>query len=173
MKKLSIGAGRGCRTAHLTGWETLDANPDYGPTYVGTVPPLPASVLTQKWDLIEAIHFIEHLYQWEAIEFLKQVWLCLNKGGILVLEQPDFEFCCKVVAGVIDVGKSKKPEYLGKMAIFGEQRKHDVWQAHKWGYSPEELKETLIQCGFLDRNIKILKATKHRPVRDFRIEATK
>lgn len=175
MNKLMIGPGRGARRASAAGWVTLDADERYHPDIVANVPPFPEAVRAQEWDVIEAIHVIEHLYRYQAESLVAECWEVLAPGGVLVLEQPNVAYCAQVILGMVDLEKvpEGKRDYLGILGFYGEQDPNRPLWAHRYGYTPASLTDLAVRSGFDREKVTILSARHHRPVRDFRMEARK
>ena len=167
--KLMIGAGR----KRQRGWTTLDADVNTGADIIATLPPLPDAVLAQQWDEIEMIHVIEHFYLWEARELLPQLRDVLKMGGKLVIEAPNILYAARVLCGLEQpprVAKSKQGKF-DMWPLYGDPRGCNPLYGHRWGYSPETMREELIAAGFDAEKIEELPAQHHVAVRDFRIEA--
>src|SRR5688572_18174245 len=78
LRKLRIGQrGKG-----KDGWVHLDSHPSAD--IVATIPPLPDSVASGSWDVIEAIHIWEHFYKWDAEQLARSIHACLRRGGQLI-----------------------------------------------------------------------------------------
>lgn len=165
MKNLAIGQ-RGQRP----GWTTLDAHPRSGATIVAGVPPLPDVVTKYKWDTVEMIHFLEHLFKWQADELLQEIYKVLAPDGELIIECPDIEFAAKVLLGIIEKPRGHQDQF-DMWPLYGDPRHRDELYGHKWGYTPKTLTADLIKIGFID--IETMPAQSHFPVRDFRIVARK
>jgi hypothetical protein len=154
------------------GAKTLDANPDYQPDYCAVLPPLPRELRQGQWDEIYLFHGIEHFYVWEVPELLSQIHEALAVDGTLIMEQPNVEVAAKVMLGVLPP-MTEKPEASGVNAIYGDPAHQNPWMTHKWGWTPETLRDACVTAGF-----SVVKAGRalSRPFaegRDFRIEATK
>lgn len=160
--KLEIGKrGRGKNE-----WMNLDIK---GADILGSVPPLPERVHSQKWQIIKAIHFWEHLYLWEARKLARECYEVLAPGGRLILECPNIVSAAKGL-----LGKGKGGDKYIWHVLFGNPNYEDPSYGHKWGYTPETLKQQLIEYGgFKEELVEIHKARFHVPERDFRIIATK
>lgn len=155
MKRLMLCAG----PVRREGWKTLDSNAAFGPDYLATIPPLPASVTRQQWDEIEWIHGITSFYPWEAKQLLTDLRAVLVPGGKLVLEQPD---ASTVAAAVLT-----DPDLV--RWFFGDPAFRNPAHMNKWAYSPETLYALLREAGF--ERIVQTAALHHEPARDFRLEA--
>jgi hypothetical protein len=164
--KLSIG----CGAQRRPDWITLDADPKVYPDYLADVPPLPDEIRAMQWEEVEMIHFIEHLFPWDAAELLRQVHECLIPGGRLVLEQPDIRFAAGVLAGLIPPLPGTVAGQCGMWAFYGDPTHKNPLFGHRWGYTPDTLSEVLVKAGFNPENISVLPALYHLPGRDFRIE---
>jgi hypothetical protein len=144
----------GCGIMRRDGWETLDADPYFGATYLATIPPLPAEVKAKTYDEVEWIHGVGSLFPWEAKAALVDILGLLSPGGKLTLEQPNFN------------NSILKPEWL-----FGDPTFGNPLIMNRWCYTPEALRDLLRDVGF--SRIDVLPAKFHLPARDFRIEAYK
>ncbi len=170
---LDIGSGYLTEQIKADGWITLDADAQYNPDICVTVPPLIDKSLWRNWEKIRAIHFLEHLQYDEALQFIREVKEILAFGGELIIEVPNIVYMAQVVAGVIDVSKELDPHFLGLHTIYGtpELTKDNIWQQHKWGWTPKTLTGAMVECGFDLANVTLQPAKFHRPERDFRIVA--
>lgn len=165
--RLMIGCGRQKRS----GWQTLDADPRCGADHTGTVPPLPEAVRATRWAEIEMIHFLEHLYEWDARELLHQCYRVLAPGGRLVIECPNLEYCCRVIAGL-----EQPPRAGGQFdmwGLYGDPNHKNPLFGHRWGWTPATLTAALQAVGFAADGIVTERAKHHQPVRDFRVVATR
>ena len=169
--RLEIGARK------RLGWITIDAVKDAD--YKIVVPPLPAEIRAMKFERVEAIHFWEHLYHWQAVQLASEIYEVLEPGGKLILELPNLIKCCEYVAGAKDIPLSnaapRQPDpRFTVWGIFGAQDDPkcvgDIHQAHKWGYTPASIQLMLKEAGF-DR--VDFPPTHSKPGRDMRVEAFK
>lgn len=161
--KLRIGQrGKGSH-----GWVHLDSHPSAD--IVAGIPPLPASVLNRKWQIIEGIHVWEHFYKWEAERLASSCHEILAPQGKLVLECPNLEIACQAFLS----GNRDAVNY--HMHVFyGDPQHEDPAYGHRWGYTPDSLKHQLIRHGgFQADDVSIEPAQFHVPDRDFRIVARK
>ncbi len=168
MNCLTIAAGPDRRS----GWKTLDANPANEPDFVASVPPLPEAVRLVSWDEIELIHGIEHFFAWDAAALLREIHEVLRPDGLLTLEQPNIEFCARVLLGLENLPYGS-PGQFDMWGLYGDPNHRNPLMGHHWGYTPRTLAEALIAAGFNRDKIVQQPARHHRPGRDFRIEARK
>jgi SAM-dependent methyltransferase len=168
LNQLLIGSG----DWHWEGWTTLDASASSQADYTATVPPLPDAIKRQTWDVIMAVHFIEHLPVWKAEQLLVECHDILAPGGMLILEQPNIAYAAGVLLGQI-VPPDGNPGQFDMWALYGDPSYRDELMLHRWGYTPDTLAEMVTRCGFAPEDIEIKPAMYHVPARDFRLEAVK
>jgi hypothetical protein len=149
--KLAIGG------ENRPGWTTLGARVG---DVIATIPPLPQSVTSQKWDVIEWIHGPASLYPWQLTELLPQLRDVLAPGGVLVMETPNAVRAAESMVQHIELVRW----------MFGDPSYKDPLYMNCWAYTPETLSYELRTAGF--KEIQIIRAFHHHPGRDFRIEAS-
>lgn len=175
--KLALGSGGATDWLRRCGYVTLDADPATGADIIAEAPPLPD---LGPLELVEAYHFWEHLYWWQAEELAKQIYTALIPGGKLVLEMPDLTKCCRFLLGLDKLPMKETAPYFPDprfttWGIYGAQDDPkwtgNIRQTHKWGYTPKTIREQLERAGFG----KIVFADPHtgQPERDMRVEATR
>ena len=165
--KLAIGSGKYGRQ----GWTTLDADPNSGAEIISTVPPLPHEVTSVKWQEIEMIHSLEHLYPWDAAQLLTEIRGVLVAGGRLTIELPDLAFAAAVLIGQKERIPGTVSGQCDMWPIYGDPNHRNPLYGHRWGYTPQTLRQALEAAGFDPEGISHLPAQHHVPVRDFRMEA--
>lgn len=161
--RLRIGQrGRG-----RDGWVHLDSHESAD--IVAAIPPLPESIASRQWRVVEAIHVWEHFYKWEAEQLAKGVYEILAPGGRLILECPNLEVACRSF-----LGEYKDSPSYHMHVFYGDPGAKDPSYGHRWGYTPESLKRQLVEHGgFRPQDVTIEPAKHHVPDRDFRIVACK
>ena len=80
--KLNIG----CGTVKREGYINVDSNPAVNPDITATVPPIPAE--SSSVDHIYASHFLEHLTNEAAAEFMAEAWRVLKVGKTVEIIVP-------------------------------------------------------------------------------------
>lgn len=162
--KLAIGQGE------REEWITIDADPGQCATHRTMVPPLPPLVKVDKFAEIEMIHFLEHLYYWDAISLLKECTEMLELGGLLVIECPNIEWCCKHLLGQVKTpSKNPAENQFDLWGFYGDPTREQPLYGHRWGWTPKSLEKELHSIGEFEINHETPKY--HNPVRDFRVVA--
>lgn len=120
-----------------------------------------------------AIHVIEHFYYWEALPIIKDWMRILKAGGKIVFECPNLMYACQVL--IDNPKQASKADRNGQKSmwpIYGDPSWKDPLMCHKWGYTPESLKELLLDAGYT--NVQQEKAQyKQKEPRDMRITGTR
>jgi len=167
--KLLIGSGEW----HWQEYVTIDGNPANEPDICAMLPPLPDEVMSQKFTEVVASHIIEHFFKQDALIVLKQCYDVLLPEGLLILEQPDLAYCCKVIAGVIQPPDGRSVEQFGWWGVFGNSSPDEPLMGHRWGYTPQSLSDMVVDAGFNRENITIVPGVWHEPARDFQLRVTR
>lgn len=157
----------GCGHKKWAGWVNVDcARAQSHADVVSDLRALPFDSGTV--DRAVAIHVLEHFYEWEAVDVLKEWKRILKPGGQLVLELPCMD---KVTAYLVKCAQTKQPAFaqMTWWALYGDPRYKSVEMTHKWAYSFELLEKALISAGFTD--VAFSKPRYHVPQRDMRATA--
>lgn len=120
-------------------------------------------------DTAVAIHVLEHFYEWEAVDVLKEWRRILKPGGQLIVELPCMD---KVLDYLVKCATTKQPVFaqMSWWALYGDPRYKSVEMTHKWGYSKRMLQAVLQQAGFT--TIHLTEPRYHVKQRDMRAVAT-
>lgn len=115
---------------------------------------------------LQAMHALEHFYQWEAPALLREWHRLLKRDGKLILELPNLILACQNLLA----GKSGQ---WSMWPLYGNQETRDPFMCHKTGYTPATVTKLLSDHGFI--NIKVLPPVTHgaKLNRDMRVEAVK
>ena len=120
-------------------------------------------------DEIKAIHVIEHFYQWQIQDVLKEWRRVLKPGGLIALECPDIGKVCMFTIRTL-MGEPIPVNYT-MYGLYGDFTLKDPYMCHKWGFIPETLSAEMRNAGF--KNIKEKPAKYHIKERDLRLEGYK
>ncbi|MDP2141278.1 MAG: methyltransferase domain-containing protein [Gammaproteobacteria bacterium] len=117
-------------------------------------------------DEIHSMHFLEHVYAWEAPALLSEWRRLLKAGGRLVLELPNIEAAARnLLAGMND--------QMCMWPLYGDPGHRDPYMCHKYGYTPKTVQQLLIGNGFTRVVMMPPKTHGARANRDMRVEARK
>lgn len=124
-------------------------------------------------DEIMCIHGWEHFYRWECDTVIAQWSYVLRRGGKLVLELPNLIKCCQNLLGIEAKHiKFKNNDQMSMWGIYGDETLENPYMIHKWGWTPETLKDFLHAKGFSTVTVH---PTQFHPAgrdrRDMRLEA--
>lgn len=163
MYKLNVGCG-GRRIAGYTGIDVVARDSVDIVAPADKIPLADASCIE-----IMAIHIIEHVHRWEAIDLLREWCRLLAPGGMLIVEAPDLVKCCRnVVEGV----NGKHPDQLGLWGLYGDDRLKDPYMMHKTGWTFQTLSPLVLKAGFVEPvELDTEFHAAGRQVRDFRLVA--
>lgn len=128
-QKLNIGS----RKKHRKGYTTIDIEDGHGVDIVGDF----RTMYFENVQEILAEHLLEHFSREEGEKVLELWNSWLQKGGVLIVETPDFEHICK---------NFEKNEYWMTRHAYGSQEAE--WAFHRTGYYEESFKQLLPKHGF-------------------------
>lgn len=118
-----------------------------------------------------AIHAIEHFYEWEALPLLKEWRRVLKPGAPLSLECPCMDKVFTYIAKLVEVGQTRKSNFMTKGVFWGDHKTKSVAMAHKWGYFADELADLMKRAGF--RDVRLEEPRYHFAMRDMRVTGVK
>lgn len=122
----------------------------------------------QSVDEIFASHVIDHFTRWVCIDMLRDWHRMLKVQGTLVIEVADFWRCVLWL-----FHPCRKNRELAKSQFYGNQQDCLDYETHRYVWSAEELKHTLLKdIGFQCVDVNHRTQT-HYPGRDMRIVAIK
>jgi len=174
----SIKFNMGCGSMRIPGYIGVDKNSDRAELRMDL---FKVEIPDDCADEIFASHVIEHLPQHRAPEIMAKWYKAMKPGGKLVMEQPDFEACCRAYLELEGMDK-----HIMEMCIYGaiiteearidgtfdpEVMEKGALSPHLWGWTPKTLSELCEAVGFKD--IQILPAVGGHPGKNFRLEAVK
>jgi predicted SAM-dependent methyltransferase len=121
-------------------------------------------------DVAVAVHVIEHFYEWEAPEVLKEWQRVLKPGGTLILELPCMDKVLSYIMRCMQHGVPPNQSFSW-WAFWGDPRHRSAPMCHKWGYTEFMIRELLERVGFV--NIQLETPRYHFKERDMRVTANK
>jgi predicted SAM-dependent methyltransferase len=142
----------GCGDYPMRYWMNLDADPQKPAQIHAAAPPIPYDDET----LLEiyAGHFLEHLTQGDAADFIAECYRCLKPGGKLGIVVPDTrEVMRRYLAGAIDAVEYPANTWWpvadlnAVCAMFLYSTVQDS-QQHQWAYDMETLAQAMAVAGF-------------------------
>lgn len=122
-------------------------------------------------DVMVAIHVLEHFYEWEAADVLREWQRVLKPGGLLVLELPSMD---KIIVYLIDCLQKQGGKINMQMSwwgMYGDPRYQDPVMVHRWGYTQQMLRSLLETVGFV--SVQAEAPRYHVKMRDMRMTARK
>lgn len=117
-------------------------------------------------DELQAMHAIEHVFEWEAPYLLAEWHRLLAPGGTLVLELPNIELAARNLLA----GRDKQ---WTMFPFYGDGSHRDPYMTHRYGYTSATIKALVAAAGFI--KVQVLPPRTHgaRVDRDMRVEARK
>lgn len=102
-------------------------------------------------DEILSVHVVEHFWRWEIGAVLKEWVRVLKPGGRMVVECPNIRSACE--AFLQDPVSGAREDAAGQRTMwvfYGDPQWKDPLMIHRWGYTPESLRELLVEAGLRD-----------------------
>ena len=149
-------------------------NVDMPGNYSGKEPDVKTDLKTLPFvtgyaDEAYAIHVIEHFYEYEVHDVLKEWFRVLKPGGAIILECPDLR---KVIEHFVKGFEDKQlPISRTLWALYGDPSYKDPAMVHKWCYAEEDLGNRLVNAGF--EQVFVGPPQFHKENRDMRLVARK
>ena len=91
------------------------------------------------FDYVFSSHLLEHLYAYQAIFCLNEIFHILKKGGLVRIALPDLD-------RIVKNYNPQRPEHFLE-AVFEAKQKHDK-NKHHWHYNEISLTKLLREAGF-------------------------
>jgi SAM-dependent methyltransferase len=124
-------------------------------------------------DEILAVHVIEHFWQWEVIDILKEWARVLKPGGKMILECPNLISAAEEFLKNPDIAALGGQQGQRSMWVFyGDPGWRDPLMIHRWGYTPRSLAAIMNEAGLTELKQEPAQFKLREP-RDMRITATK
>jgi SAM-dependent methyltransferase len=124
-------------------------------------------------DEILAVHVVEHFWQWEVVDILKEWTRVLKPGGKMILECPNLVSAAEEFLKNSDIAAMGGPEGQRSMWVFyGDPGWRDPLMIHRWGYTPRSLATVMASAGLTELKQEPAQFKLREP-RDMRITGIK
>lgn len=102
-------------------------------------------------DEILSVHVVEHFWRWEIGHVLREWVRVLKPGGRMIVECPNILSACRTF--LEDPVENAHEDQRGQRTMwvfYGDPQWQDPLMIHRWGYTPESLREILVEAGLKD-----------------------
>lgn len=124
-------------------------------------------------DEVLAVHVVEHFWQWEVVDILKEWVRVLKPGGRMILECPNLISAAQEFLKNPDVAAIGGKEGQRSMWVFyGDPGWKDPLMIHRWGYTPKSLALMMHRAGLTQLKQEPAQFKLREP-RDMRITGVK
>ena len=124
-------------------------------------------------DEILSVHVVEHFWRWEVRDILREWMRVLKPGGRMIVECPNLLSACGTFLQNPDQFSREDQNGQRTMWVFyGDPAWKDPLMIHRWGYTPESLKQLLAEVGLGDVRQEPAQFKQREP-RDMRIVGLK
>jgi SAM-dependent methyltransferase len=100
---------------------------------------------------ILSVHVVEHFWRWEIRDVLREWVRVLKPGGRMIVECPNI---LSAAQGLMqDPVQGAREDQAGQRTMwvfYGDPKWKDPLMIHRWGYTPESLRELLTDVGLRD-----------------------
>ena len=130
----------------------LDINPDWKPDIVADMCDMGE---VGKFDFVESVHSLEHLYPHDVDRALKEFLRVLKPGGVAMIFVPDLED----VRPTMDVlYESPSGPICGLDMFYGKKSfvEDSLWMSHHTGFIRDTLKRCMEKAGFTEVTVQRL-----------------
>ena len=124
-------------------------------------------------DEVLSVHVVEHFWRWEIRDVLREWVRVLKPGGRMIIECPNIESACRTF--LENPGQFSREDKNGQRTMwvfYGDPAWKDPLMIHRWGYTPESLRELLGEVGLAEVHQEPAQFKLREP-RDMRIVGTK
>ena len=143
----------GCGDKILAGYVNVDLAADR----VGRQPDLVCDlrrlepVADASVDEVLAIHVVEHFWQWEVLEVLREWLRVMKPGARMVLECPNLLAACEALLRDPESGAGPGLEGQRTMwVLYGDPAWRDPLMCHRWNYTPHSLGLVMREAGLVN-----------------------
>jgi ubiquinone/menaquinone biosynthesis C-methylase UbiE len=166
-KTYPVAYNLGCGKTRWDGWIGVDLTE--GAEIQSDIRKLSA-IETDSADAVAAIHVLEHFYEREVFDIIREWRRILKPAGTMILELPSLDKMCGYIHWAI---QNRQPPlaFMTLGGLYGDQVADRPEMQHKWAWGAKSLMRVLEMAGM--REVKHLPPNYHFACRDMRIEAIK
>lgn len=124
-------------------------------------------------DEILSVHVVEHFWRWEIRDVLREWMRVLKPGGRMIVECPNIQSACQTfLENPAQFSREDRDGQRTMWVFYGDPAWKDPLMIHRWGYTPDSLKELLTEVGLAEVRQEPAQFKLREP-RDMRIAGTK
>ncbi len=102
-------------------------------------------------DEILAVHVVEHFWRWEIRDVMREWARVLKPGGRMIIECPNILSACQTfLENPQQFSREDQNGQRTMWVFYGDPKWKDPLMIHRWGYTPDSLKELLAEVGLAD-----------------------
>lgn len=102
-------------------------------------------------DEILSVHVVEHFWRWEIRDVLREWVRVLKPGGRMIVECPNIESACRdFLQDPVNAAREGESGQRTMWVFYGDPKWKDPLMIHRWGYTPQSLRELLTEAGLRD-----------------------
>ena len=102
-------------------------------------------------DEILSVHVVEHFWRWEIRDVMREWARVLKPGGRMIIECPNILSACQTfLENPRQFSREDQNGQRTMWVFYGDPKWKDPLMIHRWGYTPDSLKELLAEAGLSD-----------------------
>ena len=102
-------------------------------------------------DEILSVHVVEHFWRWEIRDVMREWARVLKPGGRMIIECPNILSACQTfLENPQQFSREDQNGQRTMWVFYGDPQWKDPLMIHRWGYTPDSLKELLTEVGLSD-----------------------
>jgi len=102
-------------------------------------------------DEILSVHVVEHFWRWEIRDVLREWIRVLKPGGRMIVECPNILSAAQdLLQSPVEAAREGQSGQRTMWVFYGDPKWKDPLMIHRWGYTPESLRELLAEAGLRD-----------------------